>query len=72
MFPASSEAGKNACVDISCDTYHAVGYDGQFVTVIPSRKLVIVRLGLTHTYETWVWDQEELIKRVSDAVGSEP
>ncbi|MGA3115321.1 MAG: serine hydrolase [Syntrophobacteraceae bacterium] len=69
--PREFRSGKAPCVDISCDTYHAVGYDGQFVTIIPSRNLVIVRLGLTHTYETWVWDQEELIKRVSDAVRSE-
>ncbi len=69
--PSEFRSGKEPCSLISCDTYHAVGYDGQFVTVIPSRKLVIVRLGLTHTYETWVWDQEELITRVSAAVSSE-
>jgi len=70
--PREFRSGQEPCALISCDTYHAVGYDGQFVTVIPSRKLVIVRLGLTHTYETWIWDQEELIKQVSDAVKSEP
>ena len=66
--PREFRSGEEPCVRIPRDTYHAVGYDGQFVSVIPSRKLVIVRLGLTHTYEVWVWDQEELIERISDAV----
>jgi hypothetical protein len=47
------------------DAYHAVGYDGQLISIIPSRKLVIVRLGLTRANGTW--DQEELIRRIMDA-----
>ncbi len=66
--PREFRSGEEPRVRIPRDTYHAVGYDGQFVTVIPSRNLVIVRLGLTHKYEVWVWDQEELIERISDAV----
>lgn len=69
--PREFRSGEEPRVRIPRDTYHAVGYDGQFVTVIPSRNLVIVRLGLTHTYEVWVWDQEELIERISDAVSGE-
>ncbi len=69
--PREFRSGEEPCPRIPRDTYHAVGYDGQFVTVIPSRNLVIVRLGLTHTYEVWVWDQEELIERISDALRGE-
>lgn len=35
------------------DAYHMVGYGGQFVTVIPSRDLVVVRLGLGRGGGTW-------------------
>lgn len=34
-------------------TYHAVGYGGQFVTVVPARKVVIVRLGDTRYADAW-------------------
>lgn len=43
------------------DTFHFVGYQGQFVSVIPSRKLVVVRLGLS---APWSWDQEEFLVRL--------
>lgn len=66
--PREFRSGEEPCIHIPRDTYHAVGYDGQFVSVIPSCNLVVVRLGLTHTYEEWVWDQEELITRISEAV----
>jgi CubicO group peptidase (beta-lactamase class C family) len=36
------------------DAYYMLGYDEQVVTVVPSRDLVIVRLGLTR--ETGAWD----------------
>lgn len=35
------------------DAFHAVGYEGQFVTVIPSRELVLVRLGLARNACAW-------------------
>ena len=34
-------------------TYHAVGHGGQFVTVVPARKVVIVRLGHTRYADAW-------------------
>ena len=39
------------------DTFHAVGYEGQFITVVPSRDLVLVRLGLTRY--PCAWDQQK-------------
>ena len=35
------------------DTFHAIGHEGQFITIIPSRDLVIVRLGLTRAPHAW-------------------
>jgi len=47
------------------EAYHAVGYEGQFVSVIPSRNLVVVRLGLSRRDHSW--DQEEFLSRILEA-----
>ncbi len=63
--PSDFRRGQKPDVHIPGDAYHAVGYDGQFVSIIPSRKLVVVRLGLTRTLG---WDQEELIRLILGAI----
>jgi CubicO group peptidase (beta-lactamase class C family) len=35
------------------DAFHAAGHEAQFVTVVPSRHAVIVRLGLTRYADAW-------------------
>lgn len=47
------------------DTYFARGYQGQIIAVIPSHKLVVVRLGMTYDN---VWGMEEFIAGIIDAV----
>jgi len=49
------------------DLFHAPGYEGQYLVIIPSRKLVIVRLGLTADMDAW--DQRGLVTGILDAVG---
>lgn len=44
---------------LPADAFHAVGHGGQFVTVIPSRAMVVVRLGLA--LDPVAWDHEAFI-----------
>jgi hypothetical protein len=46
------------------DAFHASGHEGQHLTIIPSRDLVVVRLGMTRY--PCAWDQREFITRVLD------
>jgi CubicO group peptidase (beta-lactamase class C family) len=47
--------------------FHAAGHEGQFVTVVPSRDLVIVRLGRTRYAGSW--DQAAFVRDVLAALG---
>ena len=38
------------------DAYFAMGHDGQVIAIIPSRQLVVVRLGLSRSDETWDYE----------------
>jgi hypothetical protein len=44
-----------------------VGHEGQLLSVIPSRKLVVLRMGLTR--ERFAWDHEAFLARVLEALG---
>jgi CubicO group peptidase (beta-lactamase class C family) len=50
------------------DAFHAVGHEGQFVTVVPSRDLVIVRLGLSRFASAWQHDQ--FVWKVLEAIAA--
>lgn len=50
---------------LPADSFFARGYQGQIIAVIPSRRLVIVRLGMTYDDN---WGMEPFIKSVSEAI----
>ena len=48
------------------DAYFAMGHEGKIVAVIPSRDLVVVRLGLSRSNETW--DYEGFLADILSAI----
>jgi CubicO group peptidase (beta-lactamase class C family) len=50
------------------DAFHAAGHGGQYVSVVPSRALVVVRLG--HAIDEGAWDQEAFVARIIPTVGN--
>jgi CubicO group peptidase (beta-lactamase class C family) len=51
---------------IASDAFFAIGHEGQTLTVIPSRRLVIVRLGAAIYIDAW--NQAEFVAAIQDAV----
>jgi CubicO group peptidase (beta-lactamase class C family) len=56
------DISKKAYPDVPSDMYYADGYGGQNIYIIPSKKLLIVRLGLN------AMDEDGFLKRVVAAV----
>jgi CubicO group peptidase (beta-lactamase class C family) len=50
---------------LPADAFFARGYQGQIIAIIPSRKLVVVRLGMTYDDK---WGMEPFIKSISEAI----
>lgn len=60
--PGAGTASRNS---LPGDAYYMLGFDGQLVAVIPSRDLVVVRLGLTRPQEAF--DPVDLLSRILSA-----
>jgi CubicO group peptidase (beta-lactamase class C family) len=58
--------GTAAAARLPQDTYFAVGHEGQVLTVIPSRRLVVVRLGLSIYIDAW--NQAQFLADLLDTV----
>lgn len=57
---------KSKSISLPKDTFHAIGRSGQFVTIVPSQALVVVRLGLTRKADAW--PQDSFVQMVLDAI----
>jgi CubicO group peptidase (beta-lactamase class C family) len=55
--------------DLPDDAFHAIGHEGQFLTIIPARELVIVRLGLSRFGVAWQHDK--FVNKVLGAVSNQ-
>jgi CubicO group peptidase (beta-lactamase class C family) len=53
-------------VPLPADAFHAIGHEAQLITIIPSRDMVIVRLGRTRY--SGVWDHSAFVRDVLAAV----
>jgi CubicO group peptidase (beta-lactamase class C family) len=60
--------GNRLYPDLPVDMFYADGYEGQNVFVIPSHKLVVVRLGFTKTSQ---WGENQLLKSLIAAINTE-
>jgi CubicO group peptidase (beta-lactamase class C family) len=58
--------GTAAAARIPADAYFAIGHEGQTLTVIPSRRLVVVRLGLSIYIDAW--NQAGFVANLLEAV----
>lgn len=50
---------------LPADAFFARGYQGQIIAIIPSHKLVVVRLGMTYDDK---WGMESFIKTILNAI----
>ena len=62
--------GQNNYPNLPEDLFACEGHDGQRVTVIPLRNLVIVRVG--YTLSSSAWDHEAFVYNIMDAIGEPP
>ena len=61
---AKNDPDRRKYPKIPADAYWADGFEEQYVMVVPSRKLVVVRLGVSHNG----FDIEKLVTGIMEAL----
>ena len=67
--PESFKGDSSPAASLPPDMFMAAGHEGQFITIIPSRDLVVVRLGLSRLPESW--DHEGFISQILEVIEDE-
>jgi CubicO group peptidase (beta-lactamase class C family) len=62
--PFSSRAAQRPA--LPDDAFHLVGHEGQLLSIVPSRRTVVLRLGLTR--QRFAWDHEAFLAQVLHAL----
>lgn len=68
----SERAGMPLMPDAPADTFYALGNLGQYIIVVPSKQLVIVRLGNAQTPHFDIEGANRLVRDVILAIGASP
>lgn len=58
--------GREDRPELPAGIFHMAGHEGQFVSILPEQKVVVVRLGFT--LQTGAWDQELFVSNLLEAI----
>jgi len=64
----ASDPASKKFPDVPSDAFYARGYEGQFLVIVPSKKLVVVRMGLTQHTEVNI----NMNKMLADIIATLP